>query len=90
METPNDTELTAEVTISGPEAPMPEKMLEIPDQPNDSFLSFHHSGTKIGELKYSNSKFSFVGDADESAKVFIEALEDKLVIWMEKRLGVKP
>lgn len=90
METPNDTELTAELTISGPEAPMPDKILELPTNDPDSFMTFHMKGIQIGELRYSNSKFTFTGDADESANVFIETLEDKLVIWMEKRLGVKP
>ena len=47
--------------------------------PVASSLSFHGEGGEVGKLTWEGGTFRFAGNADESAKVFFDAL---------KRMGV--
>lgn len=46
-------------------------------------LSFHRKDKEIGKLDFSGPKMVFIGDADESVKVFVEAFSG----WFEQRIA---
>ena len=62
MSSPND-----QITFSCAEA-------EFTQTPPDCFI-FTDEGKEIGRLSWADGTFRFTGQADESAKVFFEALQ---------------
>lgn len=46
------------------------------------FLTFNKEGEEVGVFDYVDGEWTFKGDADESAKIFIEAIKDNLEQWL--------
>ena len=41
---------------------------------NNTGCTFYYEGNEVGKLLWADGKFKFEGDADASAKIFIDAL----------------
>jgi hypothetical protein len=58
--------------INWTEYTVPEKILSIGTIKPNYNISFHNNGQEIGKLDFNGPEMVFTGDAEESAKVFID------------------
>jgi hypothetical protein len=58
--------------INWTQATVPEKILSIVNTKPNYNISFHNNGQEVGKLDFNGPKLVFTGDAEESAKVFID------------------
>jgi hypothetical protein len=58
--------------INWTEYTVPEKILSIGTTKPNYNISFHKDGQEIGKLDFNGPALVFTGDAEESAKVFID------------------
>jgi hypothetical protein len=58
--------------INWTQATMPEKILSIGTLKPNYNISFHNNGKEVGKLDFNGPALVFTGDAEESAKVFID------------------
>jgi hypothetical protein len=58
--------------INWTQATVPEKILSIGNTKPNYNIIFHNNGQEIGKLDFNGPAMVFTGDAEESAKVFVD------------------
>jgi hypothetical protein len=58
--------------INWTQATVPEKILSVGTLKPNYNISFHNNGQEVGKLDFNGPALVFTGDAEESAKVFID------------------
>ena len=58
--------------INWTQVTVPDKILSIGTSKPNYNISFHNNGQEIGKLDFNGPALVFIGDAEESAKVFID------------------
>jgi hypothetical protein len=70
--------------INWTQATVPEKILSIGNiKPNYNII-FHNNGKEVGKLDFNGPALVFTGDAEESAKVFIDWLAQSFAGRLEE------
>ena len=70
--------------INWTQATVPEKILSIGNTKPNYNISFHNNGKEIGKLDFNGPAMVFTGDAEESAKVFIDWLAQSFAGRLEE------
>ena len=58
--------------INWTECTVPDKILSVGTIKPNYNISFHNNGKEVGKLDFNGSALVFTGDAEESAKVFVD------------------
>jgi hypothetical protein len=70
--------------INWTEYTVPGKILSIGTIKPDYNISFHNNGQQIGKLDFNGPEMVFTGDAEESAKVFIDWVAQSFAARLEE------
>ena len=70
--------------INWTQATVPDKILSIGNTKPNYNISFHNNGKEIGKLDFNGPAMVFTGDAEESAKVFIDWLAQSFAGRLEE------
>jgi hypothetical protein len=70
--------------INWTQATVPDKILSIGNTKPNYNISFHNNGKEVGKLDFNGPAVVFTGDAEESAKVFIDWLAQSFAGRLEE------
>ena len=73
------------------EPSLPIELLPLCTTPSPSpFLNFHKDGQLIGTFDYVDGEWTFDGNADESAEIFLNAIVNRLDQYLSSNGWIKP
>jgi hypothetical protein len=70
--------------INWTQATVPDKILSVGTFKPNYNISFHNNGKEVGKLDFNGPAMVFTGDAEESAKVFIDWLAQSFAGRLEE------